>query len=400
MKILLITTLYPGYEGQSRKEKSYALHYFVKDWVSLGHEVKVVKVWPKYPSLFNFFEKGKKATSHKHDQKFFLEGVEVNRVSITKFPKLEYSNTDIQKARNKILKIISDGFHPNIVVCHMFNPSLFIANEIKKDINTPLVLTMHQSDVNHLRNYKKRFNRFTSIMNNIDSIGFRSSALKLKFEELKLDHERTFVIPSGIEEKLIINETLLREKGNSPIKTIFVAASLIKLKNIDVLIRAFDRISSEKNIVLKIAGDGPEREKLVKLMNSVDSKDKIEFLGFLNREQVLDEMQKSDIFAMVSSPETFGLVYLEAMAKGCITIGSKGEGIDGVIQDGINGFLCEPRNVNELTSVLNKSLMLEENQKKIIVKNALSTARNMTQKQLSSHYLEVVEQTIIKFQNT
>ena len=49
-------------------------------------------------------------------------------------------------------------------------------------------------------------------------------------------------------------------------------------------------------------------------------------------------MEESDVFAMVSSPETFGLVYIEAMAKGCVTIGSKGEGIDGVIVNNENGF--------------------------------------------------------------
>jgi len=34
---------------------------------------------------------------------------------------------------------------------------------------------------------------------------------------------------------------------------------------------------------------------------------------------------------MVSAPETFGLVYLEAMAKGCIVIGTKNWGIDGIV---------------------------------------------------------------------
>ena len=36
--------------------------------------------------------------------------------------------------------------------------------------------------------------------------------------------------------------------------------------------------------------------------------------------------------------EAYGLVYLEAMARGCITIASRDEGFDGVIKDGINGF--------------------------------------------------------------
>lgn len=49
-------------------------------------------------------------------------------------------------------------------------------------------------------------------------------------------------------------------------------------------------------------------------------------------------MLASDCFIMISKNEAFGLVYLEAMSAGCITIASRGEGFDGVIIHGVNGF--------------------------------------------------------------
>ena len=52
-------------------------------------------------------------------------------------------------------------------------------------------------------------------------------------------------------------------------------------------------------------------------------------------------MAGADFFVMPSYPEGLGIVYLEAMGEGCITIGTKGEGIDGIIRDGENGFLVE-----------------------------------------------------------
>ena len=60
-------------------------------------------------------------------------------------------------------------------------------------------------------------------------------------------------------------------------------------------------------------------------------------------------IRNADCFVMVSSREAFGLVYLEAMAKGCIVIGTKGQGIEGIVKHGENGFLCKARDVNELT---------------------------------------------------
>ena len=63
-------------------------------------------------------------------------------------------------------------------------------------------------------------------------------------------------------------------------------------------------------------------------------------------------MKKSDVFVMPSAPETFGLVYLEAMASGCIVVGAKGWGIDGLIKNGFDGYLVEPRDIDALKNFL------------------------------------------------
>ncbi len=49
---------------------------------------------------------------------------------------------------------------------------------------------------------------------------------------------------------------------------------------------------------------------------------------------------------MNSRNEAFGLVYFEAMARGCIIITSRKEGFDGIIQDGVNGFLFKASDSN------------------------------------------------------
>ena len=53
-------------------------------------------------------------------------------------------------------------------------------------------------------------------------------------------------------------------------------------------------------------------------------------------------MKNAQIFTLISDNETFGMVYIEAMLQGCLVIASKGGGFDGIIQDGINGFICNP----------------------------------------------------------
>lgn len=389
MKIMLITTLYPGYVGQSRKEISYALHYFVKDWVESGYEVRVIKISPRYPKIFNFSGKNK---IHSSVENFQLEGVNISRIDINKIPKIDYLNADINQSFEKINRIIKKEYMPDVIVSHMINPNIYIANKIKDEHNIPVILTLHQTDLKNLNNYPKRYKRFTKIINNIDKIGFRSDALKRQFDLLNISYSESFLAPSGIEENVLIKNILLEKKINSQAKNIFIAANMIPLKNIDILIKAFDEVAKKnKHIYLKIAGDGPEKNKLEKLVNQLKLNNRIEFLGFLTREEVLSHMESSDIFAMVSSPETFGLVYLEAMAKGCITIGSLGEGIEGVIQDGINGFLCEPKNIGKLAEKLTTALELDSRNKSDILHNAVDTASKMTGKQMSKNYLEVLK---------
>ena len=93
---------------------------------------------------------------------------------------------------------------------------------------------------------------------------------------------------------------------------------------------------------------------------------------------------------MLSKNETLGLVYLEAMAMGCITICSKNEGVDGIIKHGENGFLCEADNLNELIELIIsiKNLSIEQRQK--ISNNAISTMANFTNSNIAKKYLDLL----------
>ncbi|WP_162297892.1 glycosyltransferase family 4 protein [Halalkalibacillus sediminis] len=395
MKILMITTLFPSYDGQSRKEISYALHYFAKDWVSMGHDVSVMKIHPKYPTLFNITTKGQEARRYGEDTTFKLQDVEVNRLTINKYPKIDYFQKDLRLLYSKLLENINNS--PDIIVCHMINPSLYISKMLKDKLDIPLILTLHQSDISQLTNMKKRLKKYSEVESFIDRIGFRSQNLMNKYKKLHLASKSNFIIPSGINRDLIISDCKLQKKIKSKSQVIFIASSMIALKNIDIVIKAFEKIAVSKEVYLKIAGDGPEKDRLKKLAKASRVSSQIEFLGYITRESVIEKMEESDIFVMVSSPETFGLVYIEAMSKGCITIGSIGEGIDGVIKDNQNGYLCEPRDLDGLANKLTKVLNLNRDQKEKIITKAVETARGMTQEALSRNYLDVLQETITRY---
>lgn len=389
MNILLITTLYPGYPNQSRIKAPYAVHQFAKEWIK-DNKLNVIRIWPHYSKVFNCFEKSKKVNDYAYKDSFILDGVNISRIPILKTPKIDYGNKKINKVANQIIKGFDSKNVPDIIICDILNPSIYIGKKVAEKTNSKLVASLHNSDIFYLSN-RKNYNKYLEVDPYIDKIVFRSNKIEEHFLSIyngtktKNDYLR---IPFGIDKKDIIERTKLEEKILNPNKIIMVASSLKRLKKIDVLIKAFSRMENRSSYVLKVIGDGPEREALENLVDELDCKQKISFLGEKEREEVLGLMGESEIFAMVSSPETFGLVYVEAMAKGCITIGSKGEGIDGVIINDENGYLCSPGDVEDLTLTLEKVITLSTSEKERIIKNAVNTASILNYEDLAEEYLQ------------
>jgi glycosyltransferase involved in cell wall biosynthesis len=392
MNILLITTLYPGHQNQGRNKVSYAIHYFAQEWVKQGHHIRVIRPWVKYPKIFNFTTKAKMANKYGFNERLSIDCVNVDRITINKIPKINYTQEDIKYIYNKAKNIIDDGFKPDVILCHMINPSLYIGLLLKREFNIPLILTMHATDLINLSKKSDKFKDYNRIRNSIDGLGFRSDKLRREYNKLynrKGDPTNQFIIHSGIDNKFIINQQDINKKEEKKINNIFVASNLIPLKNVDIVIKAFNKLNN-KEIFLEIAGDGSEEKKLKALAEDSTVRENIKFLGRLNRDRILEKMRESDIFVMVSSPETFGLVYLEAMASGCIVIGSKGEGIDGVIKNGDNGYLCTPRDADELENIFAKILEMSKVDKAKILSNALNTVKKMTQEEMSMKYIEQI----------
>lgn len=399
MNILLITTLYPNSAKQHVLDASRAVHYFVEKWINYGANVKVIRISPKYPIIFNLFEKGKKAYKYSQGETFHIGKVEIIRMCIRKYPKIDYLGKDKAAVSRDIIKYVGEKFKPDVIVCHMVNPSLEIASTLKNEFNAPLVTVLHNSDIISFQNNRTRLKLFSQFKMEIDRLGFRSNKIKRIYQNTfgESDHllKRSFVIPSGIDESEIIGNDEVAAKSKKTIRNIMTASKMIPLKNIDVLIKAFSKISYEDKLNLLIIGDGPERASLERLARLSQRSKDIKLLGKLERNEVIENMEEADVFVMVSAPETFGLVYLEAMAKGCIVIGSKGEGIDGVIEHGVNGYLCEPGNVSDLVRVLSQVNRLSYDEKKGIIENAVLTAKKLTQENVSTDYLNILKETAL-----
>ena len=167
--------------------------------------------------------------------------------------------------------------------------------------------------------------------------------------------------------------------------------TLINRKYPEAIIHALNNYDN-RNYTINYVGEGELDGYLKQLAEKYDMSDHINFLGRLPREQVMEILKDTDCFVMISKFETFGLVYLEAMANGCITIASRDEGIDGIIKDGVNGFLCEAGNWLELRKIINHINMLSDVEKQLISMNARKTAYKMTDSNVANTYYHFINQ--------
>lgn len=155
------------------------------------------------------------------------------------------------------------------------------------------------------------------------------------------------VIPPGIEVNKFKFVPFLNKFSG---KIEFVVVSYLrKRKAVDLVIMAMsDVVKKNKNVRLTIVGDGPQMEYLKELVRKNKLESYVEFVGFVSQEKIHSVYEKSHVFISMSRAESWGQMYLEAMAAGLPIITSKNVGSESIIRDGRFGYLINQENVNDL----------------------------------------------------
>lgn len=401
-RILLIT---PGYYADDIKiERSPVINYFAREWVKQGHEVIVYHVPAQFPWIMRTVAKplakkieailGSSVNCDKvYEREYTDENVKVYRVPLNKtIPHSRYSHSKISYAVDKIISFLSaKDFSPDVVISHFVNPGVEIMKELKTKLSVPTCVVLHGEENEFHRIFGKNCDDY---LNSIDVFGFRSKPIKERFERVNGPVNKWFYCYSGVPEAFLSD---IDNKRIYHFQNRFIyAGSLIRLKNVDKLIDGVVKeYSKSGNFSITFIGRGKEESTIRNKKEHYGLTDnQIRYVGYLPREAVREEMKKADVFIMISSPEAFGLVYLEAMSVGTIPIASRGEGFDGVLIDGYNGFLCEPGNSDELASILKKIRKMTVEELQTMSDNAKKTALSMTDESTAKEYLENVFKNI------
>ena len=169
-------------------------------------------------------------------------------------------------------------------------------------------------------------------------------------------------------------------------KFIYVG-EMIDRKYPEVVIQALSKVFPKKDFHMTYVGDGHKIKELRTISKVLDIEPQVSILGRISRENIKQCYDDAECMIMISKGEAYGLVYLEAMSRGCITVASRNEGFDGVISDGVNGFLCKSGDESELIALIERIRSLSSTELRSISQNAIDTAKRLTDAKAAEQYL-------------
>lgn len=398
MKIFLLTPIYASTTGKDAATP--VVHYFAKEWVKQGHDVTVFHLDPKYLSILYFFSKRFQhqlvsllnfsvPLEKPKDYHANIDGVDVYGISYTKY--VPHSRIG-RREKNRIVELISNVVKekgvPDIFIGHWTKPQLDILPEIKDIYHKPTCLVFHSNTFELDKSFGSDFKDKSS---KIDILGFRNISAKETFEKRWWKPSKSFIAASGVSEEFISSPVISTKQ---PFNKFIFVGSLIPRKHPTEVLRVLEKVYSKEDFSMTYVGDGQCRSEIEEVYKNQGEHGTLSFTGRIPRKEVIGHLLKSNVFIMISSAEIFGLVYLEAMALGLIPIGSRGEGIDGIIKDGENGFLCKAGDEEELELILNRLKNMNPDEISRLSNNARITAMEYSDYNVAKKYIKNIESLI------
>jgi len=295
------------------------------------------------------------------------------------------------------------------IYAHWFFPQGLIAYFVSLLTDVPFFYTSHSSDVQIMSKIPwvgKFFVRKVTRKAVGATAVSRRSLNKISFFFSRTEWERVSkkinVVPMGVD------SPKNRKAGIEEHGLILFMGRLVEKKGVNFLIEA---LGANRDIPFKklvIAGDGPERKRLFEISNGYKNLDKkIAFVGFVSgakKESLLSDASLIILPSIVADngdAEGIPVVLMEALSRGKICIATRESGADEYIEDGVNGFLVDQKNSEQIAGRIRAAMNLSVEQKRKFSEEAIRLSKTfewsvIARRQLSAMGLESNEYFDIK----
>nr|WP_297705754.1 glycosyltransferase family 4 protein [uncultured Butyrivibrio sp.] len=261
------------------------------------------------------------------------------------------------KTYTKLKKLVDEYGIEAIVTHHaapMFYVYMMLLKNRSKDLRT--LIYAHGNLTDMLRAERKgvffRKQIFAFAYKRCTKLIAISNSVKNSIGNYGFNTDKIQVIYNGVDCKKFYNSN---DNTGDTVKIIYVGR-LIKQKGVDMLLDALKQIDNKCEFECDIVGDGPERKNLEKQLNDLNMRNHISFRG--TRSDVPELLKKADLFIHPARwEEGFGISIVEAMAAGVVPIAFLKGAIPEIISDGVDGFIVQGCNADELAVALEKAVV-------------------------------------------
>ena len=315
-----------------------------------------------------------------------------------------HASGNLRALKGALKALKSENYSFDVIHSHGNLASLLLSYAKK---NIPLVYTVHDNPPYSCQysSLQETFIRHTAA-NFIDSKTWRhadhiiavSKALKDEIMERKVPNDKISVISNGIGDEFLKesnvkkSSAILQEKYGITGHHCLYVGRLIPRKGLDYLLYALKKVS---DVQCAIVGDGPQREHLLSLTRTLELQDRVVFTGYVPKEDLKHFYAAADFFVLPSLAEGLPLVVLEALATGTPIIASKVAGIPDIIQEGYNGLIVPPKDVELLAVAIQKLAYTPDIQKKMGAHARQTVNQEFSWKSIAKEVLRVYEKVCV-----
>lgn len=247
-----------------------------------------------------------------------------------------------RRRRNRLIRDLRRDYEaeqgmPQLLHAHG-TPAALDALRWHKDSGIPFVVTLHAAEF-YAPDARARLDGIRSALT--------AAAARVAVSPGFAEHlNRLSGLPFEVLPNPVDTEWFRDDRASEPAEracgfTFASVGALNAIKNHHLLIDAFARaFPEERNVRLRIAGEGPERERLRSYIEWRGLTSRVELAGQRSREGVRALLQGSDALVHASRVETFGVVLAEALACGRPVVATRTHGAESVIRSPELGELC------------------------------------------------------------
>ncbi len=209
-------------------------------------------------------------------------------------------------------------------------------------------------------NFKRKI--ISRILQYPDVIGAQGRPWVDFYQELGVSPERVCVVRNWLSFDFIASENPKTIDPQKALRFVFVGW-LVEAKGVRQLLLAVEKLAAEYAFELVFIGGGTLADEINKQASKIQNVN-IKSLGWIDRENLQNELRLSDVFVLPSEAEGFPNALLEAMASGLPVICTDVGAVSDSVYDGVNGFLLADNGpeaiYNAMRTYLDDPLLIEK----------------------------------------